>query len=117
MAKNEIEPKKFLMVKNINKKPSYWGLSQSSVIIILVLLLLAVLTAKGFKTLIFWTLIVSLSVGVLLTLDTKYKGLFFSKYLRFHTNKFKGTKVKMSYLLDTMSKYRQNTEDDEETKL
>lgn len=83
----------------------------------MVFLLLAVLTAKGFKTLVFWTLTISITIGVLLTLDTKYKGLFFSKYLRFHTNKFKGTKVKMSYLHDTMSKYRQNTEDNEETKL
>lgn len=117
MAKKEIEPKKFLMVKNINKKPSYWGLSQSSVIIVLVLLLLAVLTSKGFIMLIFWVLVVSITIGVLITLDTKYKGLFFSKYLRFYTNDFKGTKVKISYLKDTMSKYKEKTEKDEEAKL
>lgn len=97
------EPKRFLIVKGINKKPSYWGYSMGSAIILILILLIIVVTARGFVSFLLWTGVLGITAIVLNILDSKYKGLFFSKYLKYHIGRLNGTKIKISVIKNALN--------------
>lgn len=94
--------KNFPVIKDIGKEPLYWGLSLTSLIVVLAELIISIFFARGFISITIFLLVIAGTYFILLNMQTKYGNNVVSKFLKRYLDEFKGTKITLSEIKKTL---------------
>lgn len=96
--------KKFPVIKSIGQEPLYFGLSLQGFFALVLCSIIVVFVCQTFIAYAIGFAVVAMIYKVLLDMQKKYGNHFFTKYLKFYLTNWKGTKVSLSVIKETLNK-------------